>query len=44
MQKLEGELFHEEVDVLVNLKPVQVVGVTLTTKRVKDLQSSSFSD
>ena len=43
-QKLECKLLHEEVDVLVNLKPVQVVGVTLTTKRVKDLQSSSFSD
>ena len=30
--QLEGELLHEEVDVLVDLEPVQVVRVTLTTK------------
>ena len=41
MQKLEGKLLHEEVDVLVNLKPVQVIRVTLTRKKVNDLQRSS---
>ena len=41
-EKLEGKLLHEEVDMLVNLKPVQVVRVTLTTIRgVNDLQRRS---
>ena len=29
MLELEGQLLHEQVYVLVNLKPVQVVGVAL---------------
>ena len=41
LEKLEGKLLHEEVDVLVNLKPVQVIRVTLTRKKVNDLQRSS---
>lgn len=32
--KLEGQLLHEKVHVLVNLEPVQVVGVALEDAQV----------
>ena len=32
MELLEGKLLHEQVDVLVNLKPVQIIRITLATK------------
>ena len=34
MLKLEGQLLHEKVHVLVNLEPVQVVGVALEDAQV----------
>ena len=34
MLELEGQLLHEQVHVLVNLKPVQVVGVALGENQV----------
>ena len=38
VELLEGELLHEQVDVLVNLKPMQIVRITLATyKRIHDL-------
>ena len=33
MLELEGQFLHEQVHVLVNLKPVQVVGVALEETR-----------